>query len=206
MKIINQVHAIAKATPAEKLLMVQCLKTKGEEVAINSSCTRDLPSLIEADVGIFSAHNNIAEMAKEDADIIITRPRNSGEIAKFIKFGRYVCQSVAKLLEVHLILNLCAFTMNLIFEVWKSEAQLSSAQLLWANLVVEGIGAIVLAVMLETDSSNHADKDRGNISPPAKWSNYNQENVGKCSPEYFIPSHNLNGSSDQRARFGAYGW
>ncbi|CAI9088259.1 OLC1v1022540C1 [Oldenlandia corymbosa var. corymbosa] len=166
MKIIKEAHVIVNTTPADKLIMVQCLKKKGDEevVAIlTDSCIREIPSLIEADVGIFMCNdeNNIPESAKEDADIIIGRPKmNMAEIVGIFRFGRYVCQSIANLLELHVILNFCAVMLNLIFEVWKSKAIFSSLQLLWTNMVVETLGAFALGIILEIKpSSNHQHHD-----------------------------------------------
>ncbi|KAH0783798.1 hypothetical protein KY290_003396 [Solanum tuberosum] len=78
---INMCHKIkvmANCSPADKLLLVNCLKKRGGHVAATGSSIRDLPSLKEADVGIFFGEN-CADLAKEDADITIV-DSNFGKI------------------------------------------------------------------------------------------------------------------------------
>ncbi|WMV39965.1 hypothetical protein MTR67_033350 [Solanum verrucosum] len=78
---INMCHKIkvmANCSPADKLLLVNCLKKRGGHVAATGSSIRDLPSLKEADVGIFFGEN-CADLAKEDVDITIV-DSNFGKI------------------------------------------------------------------------------------------------------------------------------
>ncbi|KAL3508391.1 hypothetical protein ACH5RR_027792 [Cinchona calisaya] len=156
MKMMDKIHVIANASPADKLLMVQCLRKKAEEVvATTCSCIRDFPSLIGADVGIFfmmgeNINSSTIRLAKEDADIVIINNEglNIVKVTDTLRMGRYVCQSIKKFLEFHFTLNISAFIINLIFQVSKNEAQLSSVELLWTNLIVEALGAFALAILV----------------------------------------------------------
>ncbi|KAL3508399.1 hypothetical protein ACH5RR_027800 [Cinchona calisaya] len=156
MKMMDKIHVIANASPSDKLLMVQCLRKKAEEVvATTCSCIRDFPSLIGADVGIFlmmgeNINSSTIRLAKEDADIVIINNEglNIAKVADTLRMGRYVCQSIKKFLEFHFTLNISAFIINLIFQVSKNEAPLSSVELLWTNLIVEALGAFALAILV----------------------------------------------------------
>ncbi|XP_027172312.1 putative calcium-transporting ATPase 13, plasma membrane-type [Coffea eugenioides] len=165
MNMIDKIQVIANASPADKLLMVQCLKKKDEVVATVGSCIRDFPSLVNADVGIFMGEKN-AEIAKDYADIVAGL--SIATVGNILRLGRYACQSIEKFLELHLTLNISAFTTNLIFEASSIEVQLSSIQLLWTNLIVEALGAFALAVLMvemePSKSTQSQGKDRK--SPP----------------------------------------
>ncbi|KAL3508395.1 hypothetical protein ACH5RR_027796 [Cinchona calisaya] len=177
MKMMDKIHVIANASPADKLLMVQCLREKTDEVvATTCSCIRDIPSLIGADVGIFfmmgeNINSSTRIFAKEDADIIINEGLNIFKLVDILRMGRYVCRSIKKFLEFHLTLNISAFIITLIFQVSKNKAQLSLVQLLWTNLIVEALGAFALVILLvevETKSNpqNGQNPAESRSAPP----------------------------------------
>ncbi|KAL3503590.1 hypothetical protein ACH5RR_038039 [Cinchona calisaya] len=160
MDMIDKIQVIANASPADKLVMVNCLRKKDAQVIITTTgyCIRDFPSVVEADVGIYLGDSNV-EMAKENADIIIIPGQNNiVTVANILWVGRYLCKILEKFLELHLTLNISAFTINLIFQASSShgdEVQLSSVELLWTNLIIEALGAFALGIlMVEKEPSN----------------------------------------------------
>ncbi|CBI25052.3 unnamed protein product, partial [Vitis vinifera] len=52
MQKIDKIRVMARSSPFDKLLMVQCLKQKGEVVAVTGDGTNDAPALKEADIGL----------------------------------------------------------------------------------------------------------------------------------------------------------
>ena len=51
MEKIDNIRVMARSSPLDKLLMVQCLKKKGHVVAVTGDGTNDAPALKEADIG-----------------------------------------------------------------------------------------------------------------------------------------------------------
>ena len=52
MENVDKIHVMARSSPFDKLLMVQCLKQKGHVVAVTGDGTNDAPALKEADIGL----------------------------------------------------------------------------------------------------------------------------------------------------------
>lgn len=51
MESVDSIRVMARSSPFDKLLMVQCLRQKGRVVAVTGDGTNDAPALKEADVG-----------------------------------------------------------------------------------------------------------------------------------------------------------
>lgn len=151
-------------TPADKLLILQCLRKKsGEVVALITSSLnkRDSPSLLEADVGISMVAEGEDEEEEEEADVMILG-QNIVTVASIIKEGRYLCKRIQTFLHLHLILNFSAFALNLFLEISRinynnslPSQQITPFQLLWTNLIVEILGAFALSRC----TSNNNDKE-----------------------------------------------
>ncbi|KAI3456833.1 hypothetical protein Pfo_013496 [Paulownia fortunei] len=153
MNMIGNIHVMANSSPADKLLMVQCLRKKGETVAATASSIRDCPLLKEADVGIFMG-DQCAEVSKEDGDILV-RNKNFSQIPGIIKLGRRVCKHLEKFILLQLTLEISAFTINFIALAAMSREELSSFQVLWINLMMEVLGALAVAITtVHTQSSD----------------------------------------------------
>ncbi|KAL2468036.1 putative calcium-transporting ATPase 13 [Forsythia ovata] len=52
MEKVDKICVMARSSPLDKLLMVQCLKKKGHVVAVTGDGTNDAPALKEADIGL----------------------------------------------------------------------------------------------------------------------------------------------------------
>ncbi|CAK9148852.1 unnamed protein product [Ilex paraguariensis] len=142
--LIDNLRVMADTTSSsDKLLMVQCLRQNGEVVAVTGTCTRDAPSLVEADVGLFLGHIG-AEEAEEDVDIAVL-DMDFLTISALLKLGRGVCNNLEKFLQFQMTFNIVAFTLNLILEVCTSEMPITPFQLLWVNLIMDVLGALALA-------------------------------------------------------------
>ncbi|PWA41665.1 Calcium-transporting P-type ATPase, subfamily IIB [Artemisia annua] len=70
MEKVESIKVMARSSPFDKLLMVQCLKKNGHVVAVTGDGTNDAPALKEADIGL-SIGIQGTEVAKESSDIVI---------------------------------------------------------------------------------------------------------------------------------------
>ena len=68
---VDKIHVMARSSPIDKLLMVQCLKQKGHVIVVIGDETNDAPALKEADIGLLMGIQG-TEVAKESSDIVIS--------------------------------------------------------------------------------------------------------------------------------------
>ncbi|XP_059669247.1 calcium-transporting ATPase 12, plasma membrane-type-like [Cornus florida] len=143
MSMIDRISVMAKASPADKLLMVQCLRQKGVVVAVTGTSTRDSLLLQEADLGLLIGHNG-AESAQESSDIVVL-DRTFVTFYAILKMGRCVCNNLKKFIQLQLSLNIVAFMTNFIVVLFASEVPLTPFKILWLNLIMDILGASALA-------------------------------------------------------------
>ncbi|MCD7466753.1 hypothetical protein HAX54_003758 [Datura stramonium] len=162
ISMCHKIKVMTNCSPADKLLLVHCLRQRGGHVAAIGSSIRDLPSLKEADVGIFFGEN-CADLAQEDADITVA-DSNFGKILAILILARYVCSNLEKFIQLQLILNISAFTSNFVLLIFNptsdQDQQLTPFQLLWINLVMEILGALFLAIITSATKPHYSEVDQ----------------------------------------------
>ena len=79
---------MARSSPFDKLLIVECLKQKGNVVTVTGDGINDALALKEADIGLSMGIQGTAG-AKESSDIVIL-DNNFASVATVLMWGRYV--------------------------------------------------------------------------------------------------------------------
>ncbi|RWR87966.1 putative calcium-transporting ATPase 13, plasma membrane-type [Cinnamomum micranthum f. kanehirae] len=143
MEMVDRISVMARSSPLDKLLMVQCLKEKGHVVAVTGDGTNDAPALKEADVGLSMGIQG-TEVAKESSDIVILDD-NFSSVVTVLKWGRGVYNNIQKFIQFQLTVNVAALVINFIAAVSAGEVPLTAVQLLWVNLIMDTLGALALA-------------------------------------------------------------
>ncbi|CAI9776806.1 unnamed protein product [Fraxinus pennsylvanica] len=143
MEKVDKICVMARSSPFDKLLMVQCLKKKGHVVAVTGDGTNDAPALKEADIGLSMGIQG-TEVAKESSDIIILDD-NFASLATVLRWGRCVYNNIQKFIQFQLTVNVAALTINFVAAVSAGEVPLTAVQLLWVNLIMDTLGALALA-------------------------------------------------------------
>ncbi|XWS36349.1 hypothetical protein CRYUN_Cryun20dG0077600 [Craigia yunnanensis] len=143
MEKVDMIRVMARSSPFDKLLMVQCLKQKGHVVAVTGDGTNDAPALKEADIGLSMGIQG-TEVAKESSDIVILDD-NFSSVATVLRWGRCVYNNIQKFIQFQLTVNVAALVINLIAAVSAGEVPLTAVQLLWVNLIMDTLGALALA-------------------------------------------------------------
>ncbi|KAI9070911.1 hypothetical protein K1719_047124 [Acacia pycnantha] len=143
LKRAEKICVMARSSPFDKLLMVQCLKQKGHVVAVTGDGTNDAPALKEADIGLSMGIQG-TEVAKESSDIVILDD-NFASVATVIKWGRCVYNNIQKFIQFQLTVNVAALAINFVAAVSAGEVPLTAVQLLWVNLIMDTLGALALA-------------------------------------------------------------
>jgi Ca2+-transporting ATPase len=140
---VDKICVMARSSPFDKLLMVQCLKQKGHVVAVTGDGTNDAPALKEADIGLSMGIQG-TEVAKESSDIVILDD-NFASVATVLKWGRCVYNNIQKFIQFQLTVNVAALVINFVSAVSAGEVPLTAVQLLWVNLIMDTLGALALA-------------------------------------------------------------
>ncbi|KAK6929894.1 Cation-transporting P-type ATPase, N-terminal [Dillenia turbinata] len=143
MQKVDKICVMARSSPFDKLLMVQCLKQKGHVVAVTGDGTNDAPALKEADIGLSMGIQG-TEVAKESSDIVILDD-NFASVATVLRWGRCVYANIQKFIQFQLTVNVAALAINFVAAISAGEVPLTAVQLLWVNLIMDTLGALALA-------------------------------------------------------------
>lgn len=140
---VNKIAVYARVTPADKLRIVSAWQSNGAVVAMTGDGVNDAPALKNADIGC--AMGSGTEVAKDAADIILTDD-NFATVVSAVSLGRSVYQNIKKSVTYLLTCNigevLSVFFALLIWNV----SPLSAMQLLWINLVTDGLPGLALGI------------------------------------------------------------
>ncbi len=133
----------ARVAPSQKLAIVLSLARNGHFVAVTGDGVNDAPALKHAHIGVAMGRKG-TEVAKESADIVITDD-NFASIVSGIREGRVAYANIRKVIfmlmstgAAELLLFLLAIPLGL-------PMPLLPVQLLWLNLVTNGVQDIALA-------------------------------------------------------------
>ncbi len=139
----KDVTVYARVSPQHKLRIVQQLVSHGEIVAVTGDGVNDAPALRAAHTGIAMGRKG-TDVAKESADMIVTDD-NFASIVSAVEEGRVVYDNIRK---VTLFLISCGFgeLLTIVATIlMKLPVPYIPAQILWLNLVTNGLQDIALA-------------------------------------------------------------
>ncbi|HKP64184.1 MAG TPA: cation-translocating P-type ATPase [Polyangiales bacterium] len=136
----ERVHA--RATPQQKLEIVRSWKARGEIVAMTGDGVNDAPALREAHIGIAMGQAG-TEVTREASDMILTDD-NFASIVAAVREGRGVYDNIRKTLVYLLAGNTGELLVMLGAAVLALPVPLVPLQILWINLVTDGLPALAL--------------------------------------------------------------
>ena len=151
----------ARATPEDKLRIVRAWKARGAIVAMTGDGVNDAPALREAHVGVAMGRTG-TEVTREVADIVLADD-NFASIVAAIREGRGIFDNIRKALVYLLSGNVAELAVMLIASLAGLPLPLLPLQLLWINLVTDGLPALALVMdPTEADAMNRPPR------PPAE--------------------------------------
>ena len=139
--IIPHIRVIARALPTDKSRMVRLCQEMNLVVGMTGDGVNDSPALKRADVGF--AMGSGTEAAKEAGKIVILDD-NFKSIKDAIWYGRTIYHNILKFCKFQLVINVTAVIVSAIAPFFGVEEPLKVTHLLFVNLVMDGLGAIML--------------------------------------------------------------
>lgn len=176
-KIIPNLKVIARALPTDKSRMVRLSQELNLVTGMTGDGVNDSPALKLADVGF--AMGSGTDVAKEASKIVILDD-SLMSIADAIWYGRTIYHNILKFCNFQLVINVCAVVISAISPFFGVEEPLKVTHLLFVNLVMDSLGALMLGnepalekYMLEKprrrDESIISKQMAGRILTEAAW-------------------------------------
>ncbi len=142
--IIEKVSLYARVTPAHKMRIIDALKKKGHVVAMTGDGVNDAPALKAADIGISMGITGTA-VSKEASDMILTDD-NFASIVAAIEEGRNIYKNIKNFVLYGLGCHIGEVLIVLIAMLAWQTLPLIAIQILWINLITDGLPPMALSV------------------------------------------------------------
>ncbi len=140
---VAQARVFARVEPVQKLAIVDSLHRADEVVAVTGDGVNDAPALSAAAIGVAMGRGG-TDVARGAADLVLTDD-NFASIVGGIEEGRIAYDNVRKLIYLLITTGLGEIVLFLLAILAGLPVPLFAAQLLWLNLVTNGIQDVALA-------------------------------------------------------------
>jgi Ca2+-transporting ATPase len=141
---IDKVAVVARATAEHKLRIVQALKARGFICAMTGDGVNDAPAVKAASIGVAMGKAG-TDVTKEAAALVLADD-NYATIVAAVEEGRAIYANIRKFIFFLLSSNAGCVLFVLVASLLGWEAPLAPIQILWINLITNGLPALALGV------------------------------------------------------------
>lgn len=140
--VMVRARVFARMTPEDKLAVVQAAQAAGHCVAVTGDGVNDAPALRAADIGVAMGRGG-TDVAREAAELVITDDHYAS-ITAGIEEGRIAHDNIRKIIYLLLSTGAAEVLFVLLALLTGAPLPLTPVQLLWINLVTNGIQDMAL--------------------------------------------------------------